>query len=587
MFRQALLKGKRILVTGGGTGLGKEIAGALPRARRRAVDRRTARRGARKRSPGARFPTWGKSRNARRRHPRRGGGRRDGAAHLGRERAAHGAGQQRGGQLHQPDQGPQPQRLQRDRQHRLPRHVLRHPRGGQALDRGRAQGLGASRILVTWVHTGSPYVVPSAMSKAGLHVMTKSLAVEWGRFGIRLNAIAPGPFPTEGATKRLRPDGGFDESAELNPMRRVGRMEELQNLATFLMADGCEWLTGETIAVDGGGLPRHRLRRLLHRARQALRRRLGEDAGDDQGAERQGPRRPHGVTAAPTPPLAATPMLPRPAATLMLLRTGARGLEVLMLQRTQNAAFLGGAYVFPGGSLDASDADAAPRARPHRGAGEPAAGTLERRAGLLCRRGTRVLRGGRRAARLRRERKPGASGARAAAHGGACESVPRAARAREPVHSRRRARLLRPLDHAPGRTPALRRALLRRPRARGARKARTTPPRRSTTSGSSRDEALERGERGEIELVHATRQTLADFARFAEPRSAFEYAHEPGRDSDQPRLLGPGTRGRAVSSAAATRRTSRSTGAIRRRAGRRATTWSPASPNGSTAMSRG
>src|SRR3954463_16172744 len=108
-------------------------------------------------------------------------------------------------------------------------------------------------ILVTWVHTGSPYVVPSAMSKAGLHVMTKSLAVEWGRFGIRLNAIAPGPFPTEGATKRLRPGGGFDDSSKLNPMRRVGKMEELQNLATFLMADGCEWLTGETIAVDGAG----------------------------------------------------------------------------------------------------------------------------------------------------------------------------------------------------------------------------------------------------------------------------------------------------------------------------------------------
>src|ERR1044072_4840891 len=82
-------------------------------------------------------------------------------------------------------------------------------------------------ILVTWVHTGSPYVVPSAMSKAGLHVMTKSLAVEWGRFGIRLNAIAPGPFPTEGAEKRLRPGGGFGKSSELNPMRRVGRMAEV------------------------------------------------------------------------------------------------------------------------------------------------------------------------------------------------------------------------------------------------------------------------------------------------------------------------------------------------------------------------
>jgi len=108
-------------------------------------------------------------------------------------------------------------------------------------------------ILVTWVHTGSPYVVPSAMSKAGLHVMTKSLAVEWGRYGIRLNAIAPGPFPTEGAAKRLRPDGSFEDANERNPMRRVGQMPELQNLATFLMADGCEWLTGETIAIDGAG----------------------------------------------------------------------------------------------------------------------------------------------------------------------------------------------------------------------------------------------------------------------------------------------------------------------------------------------
>jgi NAD(P)-dependent dehydrogenase (short-subunit alcohol dehydrogenase family) len=108
-------------------------------------------------------------------------------------------------------------------------------------------------IVVTWVHTGSPYVVPSAMSKAGLHVMTKSLAVEWGRFGIRLNAIAPGPFPTEGASKRLSPEGSFEDRTTLNPMRRIGRMHELQNLATFLMADGCEWLTGETIALDGAG----------------------------------------------------------------------------------------------------------------------------------------------------------------------------------------------------------------------------------------------------------------------------------------------------------------------------------------------
>lgn len=108
-------------------------------------------------------------------------------------------------------------------------------------------------VLVTWVWTGSPYVVPSAMSKAGLHIMTKSLAVEWGRYGIRLNAVAPGAFPTEGASKRLRPEGKFEDGNDRNPMRRIGRMPELQNLATFLMADGCEWLTGETIAIDGGG----------------------------------------------------------------------------------------------------------------------------------------------------------------------------------------------------------------------------------------------------------------------------------------------------------------------------------------------
>ena len=108
-------------------------------------------------------------------------------------------------------------------------------------------------IVVTWVWTGSPFVVPSAMSKAGVHVMTQSLAVEWGRYGIRLNAIAPGIFPTEGAGKRLAPGRDFrDEAASVNPMRRTGRMQELQNLAAFLMADGCEFLTGQTFAIDGG-----------------------------------------------------------------------------------------------------------------------------------------------------------------------------------------------------------------------------------------------------------------------------------------------------------------------------------------------
>lgn len=108
-------------------------------------------------------------------------------------------------------------------------------------------------IVVTWVRTGAPFVVPSAMSKAGVDVMTKSLAIEWGRYGIRLNAIAPGIFPTDGANKRLSPKVDWSDGAVKNPMNRLGRMSELQNLATFLMADGVEWLSGETIAIDGAG----------------------------------------------------------------------------------------------------------------------------------------------------------------------------------------------------------------------------------------------------------------------------------------------------------------------------------------------
>ncbi len=107
-------------------------------------------------------------------------------------------------------------------------------------------------IIVTWVYNSGPFVVPSAMSKSAIATMTRSLAVEWGRYGIRLNAIAPGVFPTEGAAKRLRP--GEEPGAhtiKVNPMGRVGQMSELQNLATFLLAPGCEWLNGETITVDG------------------------------------------------------------------------------------------------------------------------------------------------------------------------------------------------------------------------------------------------------------------------------------------------------------------------------------------------
>ena len=107
-------------------------------------------------------------------------------------------------------------------------------------------------ILATWIWTGSPYVVPSAMSKSGLHAMTQSLAAEWGKYGIKVNGIAPGPFPTKGAWDRLNPGDSDDGmSTSTIPLGRVGEMEELQNLATFLMADGCDYLTGQTIGLDG------------------------------------------------------------------------------------------------------------------------------------------------------------------------------------------------------------------------------------------------------------------------------------------------------------------------------------------------
>ena len=108
-------------------------------------------------------------------------------------------------------------------------------------------------IITTWVDTGNPYVVPSAMSKAGVEVMTKSLAIEWARFGIRLNAVGPGEIPTEGMSKRLSPgEEPGARSKECNPMGRAGTFEELQHLAVFLMAPGqCDWLSGQSIMMDG------------------------------------------------------------------------------------------------------------------------------------------------------------------------------------------------------------------------------------------------------------------------------------------------------------------------------------------------
>jgi len=108
-------------------------------------------------------------------------------------------------------------------------------------------------IVATYAETGSPYVVPSAMAKAGVLAMTRSLAVEWGGRGIRLNAIAPGPFPTEGAWSRLVPNEAMDR-AWMNkiPLGRVGEHRELADLAAFLLADGSAYINGEVVVIDGG-----------------------------------------------------------------------------------------------------------------------------------------------------------------------------------------------------------------------------------------------------------------------------------------------------------------------------------------------
>jgi NAD(P)-dependent dehydrogenase (short-subunit alcohol dehydrogenase family) len=119
-----------------------------------------------------------------------------------------------------------------------------------------AEGAKASvvSILTTWVWSGGPFTVPSAMSKAGLNVMTQSLAVEWGPKDIRFNAIAPGPFPTEGAWARLSPgqEAGTERDMRSNPMGRVGDMRELANLAVYLLHPLSAYVNGQTIAIDGG-----------------------------------------------------------------------------------------------------------------------------------------------------------------------------------------------------------------------------------------------------------------------------------------------------------------------------------------------
>jgi NAD(P)-dependent dehydrogenase (short-subunit alcohol dehydrogenase family) len=122
------------------------------------------------------------------------------------------------------------------------RRMIASGRGGAILN-----------ILTTYAWTGSGFVVPSASAKAGVMAMTRSLAVEWAKHKIRVNGIAPGPFPTEGAWQRLVPNADANDTWKSHvPLGRFGEPEELANLALFLVSDYAAYITGDIVTIDGG-----------------------------------------------------------------------------------------------------------------------------------------------------------------------------------------------------------------------------------------------------------------------------------------------------------------------------------------------
>ncbi|MCW2778354.1 MAG: 2-deoxy-D-gluconate 3-dehydrogenase [Frankiales bacterium] len=253
-YRPDLLADKRILITGGGTGLGRGVA-------RHLVEH------------GAEVHLWGRRQAVLEEAAAEASASRPGSVHVHtvdvRQFDQVDAAVERIWQ----EQGPLTGVLNNAAANFIaPTHTL-SPRAFEAvtgtvmhgsfhtaLATGRRwieQGLSGSIVstLTTWVWTGSAFVVPSAMGKAAVHAMTMSLAVEWAKYGIRVNALAPGPIPTEYAWEMLNPTESSAvgaTQADQIPAGRTGTVEELANLTMFLLSDACDYLTGQTIAMDGG-----------------------------------------------------------------------------------------------------------------------------------------------------------------------------------------------------------------------------------------------------------------------------------------------------------------------------------------------
>jgi len=254
IFDPMVLDGKRILITGGGTGLGRGVAAGLA-------------------AHGAQVHLWGRRETV----------LADAAAEIS---AAHpGAVHYQTVNVREFDQvaaavgeiwerhGPLTGLLNNAAANFIAPTVSLSPRAFEAVTstvmtgsfnttlaigkRWIAEGLPGSVLsnLTTWVWSGSAFVVPSAMAKAAVHAMTMSLAVEWGPHGIRLNALAPGPIPTDYAWEVLNPTDKSSIGAtqpDQIPLGRSGTIDELSNLTIFAFSDACDYLTGETIAMDGG-----------------------------------------------------------------------------------------------------------------------------------------------------------------------------------------------------------------------------------------------------------------------------------------------------------------------------------------------